>query len=81
MKVHLKKLTYNGNEVEKEFAVKLLYQLSFDDTIAKDLADDEKILTYLNDLMQNENVKRKQLKRGCEGILFNGCKEADYDKL
>jgi len=71
MKVHLKKLTYNGNEVEKEFAVKLLYQLSFDDTIAKDLADDEKILTYLNDLMQNENVKRKQLKRGCEGILFN----------
>jgi hypothetical protein len=71
MKVYLKKLTYNGNEVEKEFAVKLLYQLSFDDTIAKDLAEDDKILMYLNDLMLNENVKRKRLKRGCEGILFN----------
>ena len=71
MKLYLKKLIYNGNEIEKEFAVKLLYQLSFDDNISKDLAGDEQILTYLNNLFIDENVKRNKLKRGCEGIIFN----------
>ena len=70
MKLHLKTFIYKGNEIEKENAVKLMYQLCFDEIIAKDVGQDEQMLNFLNEIIKDESYKRNQLKRYCNGVLF-----------
>jgi hypothetical protein len=79
MKDHIKKIIYNGNEVEKEFSLKLLYQLCFDDEIAKDLVTDKQIIDYLINLKKDKSVKRKSLLKNCNGILFMLNNKTDLD--
>ena len=62
MKEILNKIIYNGNEIEQEYAFKLLYQLCFDDRIATDIAENKK----LYDLIQKQATRVKN----CEGIVW-----------
>lgn len=62
MKDILTKIIYNGNETEQEYALKLLYQLCFDDSIAQDIKDNKK----LHDLIQKKSSKLKT----CDGIVW-----------
>ncbi len=57
-----RKIIYNGNLDEQEITFKLLYQLSFDDRIAKDILNDAKIF----DLIKNNSNKSKN----CNGISW-----------
>ena len=53
-------IIYNGNKAEQESAFKLIYQLCFDDKIAKDILNDTKLF---NTILQNES-------KNCKGILM-----------
>lgn len=50
-----------GNDAEKEIAFKLLYQLSFDDKIARDIMNDEAINKIIKEKSENS--------KNCQGIL------------
>ena len=60
MKDILEIIIYNGNKAEQESAFKLIYQLCFDDKIAKDILNDTKLF---NTILQNES-------KNCKGILM-----------
>ena len=62
MKEFLTKIIQFGNEFEKEFAFKLLYQLAFDDRIAKDINNDR----ILYGLIEKNLEKSKN----CQGIMW-----------
>jgi hypothetical protein len=57
----LRKIIYHGNKAEQESAFKLLYQLCFDEKIAKDILDDEQLLNLIQSLTRSND---------CKGILF-----------
>ncbi len=58
----LRTFIYNGNEDEQEISFKLLYQLSFDDKVAKDILNDTKIF----EIIKNKSIKSKN----CNGISW-----------
>ena len=53
---------YNGNEDEQEISFKLLYQLSFDERVAKDILNDNKMFDIINN-----NVSKS---KNCNGISW-----------
>lgn len=57
----LRKIIYHGNKAEQESAFKLLYQLCFDEKIAKDILDDKQLLNLIQSLTRSND---------CKGILF-----------
>jgi hypothetical protein len=70
MKDVLKRIIYSGNEIEKEYSLRCLYQLCFDDQIANDLAIDEKFISYMKQMAKRTDFKRKKLNQNSKGILF-----------
>lgn len=70
MRDYLKKLILLGNTPEKEYALKLLYQLCFDENITDDLLKDTEFVTFLNNLSTNPEIKSNKLKKNCESILW-----------
>lgn len=48
---HLRRIIYNGNEIEIEYALKLLWQLCFDKRIAEDVQKDQKLMNKLQDII------------------------------
>jgi hypothetical protein len=56
----LRTIIYNGNKIEQESAFKLLYQLCFDEHIAKDILNDQRLF----DLIKQESNNNKN----CKGI-------------
>ncbi len=70
MKNVLQRIIYNGNEIEKEYSLRCLYQLCFDDKIANDLAVDEKFISYMKQMARRTDFKRKKLNQNSKGILF-----------
>ena len=61
MKEILQIIINNGNKAEQESAFKLIYQLCFDDKIAKDILNDTKLY---NSIQTNNESK------DCKGILM-----------
>jgi hypothetical protein len=53
-------IIYNGNKFEQESAFKLIYQLCFDDKIAKDILNDTKLFNF---------IRNKNESKNCKGIL------------
>jgi hypothetical protein len=47
MSVHLRQIAYNGNDVEKEAALRVLWQLCFDARVLKDVVGDKMLFNYL----------------------------------
>lgn len=71
----LKKIIYKGNEIEKKFSLKLLYQLCFDEEIAEDVAKQEDLVNFILDYSQQEHDDKKmQPSKGtfksCNGIMW-----------
>ena len=60
MKDILQIIIYNGNKFEQESAFKLIYQLCFDDKIAKDILNDTKLFNFIRNINESKN---------CKGIL------------
>ena len=65
----IENLFWLGNDIEIEYALKLLYQLSFDERISTEILDDEKLLENLKNLKDNTNSSINVQKQ-CEGILW-----------
>jgi hypothetical protein len=62
--------------IEKEYAIRLLYQLSFDKTIADLIREDSKLVDSINNL--NESTRQEKdahvytkLHEYCKGIIWN----------
>ena len=67
-KESIKFILMDGNLYEKEYATKVLWQLSFSKKIIEDLSKDEEICQLL---MSNKNSKNSCLNRNIDGILWN----------
>jgi hypothetical protein len=70
IKHFIEKIIFFGNYIEKEYSIRLLYQLSFDYNIAKLINSRKKLLTYIDHLLKEENIS-KNLADYCCGILWN----------
>ena len=56
MEDSLRKIVYNGNEDEQEYAFKVLNQLCFHKNIALDISNDGDFLKFLNDIIINKKT-------------------------
>ena len=87
IKEELEKVLLYGNDTEKEYVAKLLWQLCFDKTVAKQLQEEEsetlfKCIRSISD--RNISSKRKNLKKYCMGIIWSVSKHvqnADVNQL
>lgn len=63
------KISLNGNNVEREYAIKLLWQLCFDEIIVQKVIDNSEMLSLIEKL--NKENDSKNLKNYCEGVLWS----------
>jgi hypothetical protein len=68
MSEHLRVIIYNGNCIEVEFAVKMLWQLCFDPRIAEHVREDAKLMKKIDSIKHSSS--RFQLKANCANILW-----------
>ena len=68
LKNHLRVIIYEGNDIEEEFALKLVYQLCFDDRIAEDVYRDIKLKDTVVSL--KEYGTEENLVKYCTGIIL-----------
>ena len=68
MRDNLKAIIFYGNDFEIDYALKLLYQLCFDDRVAEDLYRDTELKKYLFSL--KENKTKESLLVSCTGIIL-----------
>lgn len=64
---HLSIIIYNGNEVEQEYCLMVLWQLCFDKQIATDVANDAVLFSYINEL---DKKSSGSLHKNTSGILW-----------
>lgn len=76
MKAHLKDIIYHGNEIEQEYALKILWQLCFNSHVARDVRLDDKLVKKIDQLKsetregKNKRKIRPGLVENCKGILW-----------
>lgn len=71
MKLHLDVLIENGNSTEREYALKLLWQLCFDQRVARAVANNDDIMDTLNEFKNlNESPENEKLIKNSTGILW-----------
>ena len=68
---YLRTIIYKGNYAEKELGIWMLYQLCFDDDVARDIECDKKLCKYIEELSTETETGRAYLARKCKGILWN----------
>jgi hypothetical protein len=66
----LSKIIYNGNEIEKQYAIKLLWKLCFNEHVARCVANDFKLFDYIRKLANQTNLRNERLRRNCQGFLW-----------
>lgn len=67
----LKKIIMNGNEIEKEYSIRLLYQLCFDGKVCDKMFEyDKQLCEYLIKYKKNKDNKNKAIKKSISGILW-----------
>ena len=69
MRETLKKLIMRGNEIEREFALRTLYQLCFDDEIAEDVAQQPDLAEFIA-AQPLRKLRRKRIAKNCDGIVW-----------
>lgn len=65
---HLRSIIYNGNETEVSYAIKLLWQLSFDQRVLKHVCEDMKLVGFIKELI--ERNFNKLVTDNSKGLLF-----------
>jgi hypothetical protein len=74
LKARLKDIIIYGNTFEREYAAKCLWQLCFDETILKEVADDTELFQFMIDLDKKLNddtqVEYRSLKKNVKGVLW-----------
>ena len=65
---HLRSIIYNGNETEVSYAIKLLWQLSFDQRVLKHVCEDIKLVGFIKELI--ERNFNKLVTDNSKGLLF-----------
>ena len=85
IKDELEKILLFGNDTEKEYVAKLMWQLCFDKTVAKELQEAETLINCIRSISdRNITSKRKNLKKYCLGIIWSVSKfvqNADVNQL
>ena len=69
MNESLRRIIYYGNEVEVEFALRMLWQLCFDHSVAVNVIIDERLMARIDELKKG-GAKKPSLKVACDGILW-----------
>ena len=62
-----------GSEAEKEYSIRLLYQLCFNENIAKELHENiefAELIAYMEELAKDSTLKRPNIKKHIEGIFW-----------
>jgi hypothetical protein len=67
MKEILEKIIFYGNETEKLYATKLLWQLCFDGAVAKKVKGDFNLFQPILNMTKQVSLKNNALKKYCEG--------------
>lgn len=68
---YLKGIVRTGNEVECEHAVRLLWQLCFNDKVAIEVRRDTELIEKIGSFLKGETkTGRKSMSRVCEGVLW-----------
>jgi hypothetical protein len=68
--ISLKKLIFNGINVEKQYALQLLAQLCFNDQINKEINNDNELIQFLNDLETKKQIDYIKLQKTCKELLW-----------
>ena len=69
MSDHLRTIIYNGNDVEIQYGLKLLYQLCFEKKICQHVKEDQELIAKINLLNEAESASGST-KKFCRGILW-----------
>lgn len=69
MSKYLRMIIYNGNDVEREYSILLLWQLCFDKQIAADVLNDGELYNFINSISQNTSLDKKLVENAC-GIIW-----------
>ena len=56
MSEHLRSIIYNGNETEVSYAIKLLWQLCFDQRVLNDVCEDTKLAGFIKELIERNII-------------------------
>lgn len=69
---YLDRIIFHGNLIEKEYAIKLLYQLSFDDNVSNLIGKDKNLISTLKTLIETYemNSENQTLTEQCKGLLW-----------
>ena len=63
-------IIYQGNDVEKQYALELLTQLCFDNNVFKLVQEDKELYKYIQNLSTSRDVKFKKLTYTCNQFLW-----------
>ena len=66
----LKQILFNGNEVEKEFVLRLIWKFCFDPDLLKNIRQDVALSSFILGLSLNHNLRNKNLFKYCNLILY-----------
>ena len=67
-KDYLRNLIYYGNEIEKNYALKLLWKLCFKKEVAEDIKNDLKLYQIIKQI--NDSKETKELIQSCNGMIW-----------
>ena len=69
MKKQLKMIILFGNSIEKEYSIRLLWQLCYDQRVADNVLNDSALMSIFKDISVNSNGN-SELRRNTKGILW-----------
>lgn len=70
LKAYLSRILFNGNSIEKEYALKLLWKLSLDKHVADSIRNDLNLYSFLVGLSMNQFNRNRILIKYANCILF-----------
>lgn len=72
LKEIVNRIIFHGNVIEKEYAIRLLYELSFDKKVASKVIADKNLLEIINKLVSycEKSSKNSEMLKYCKGLLW-----------
>jgi len=70
MSKYLKSLIFNGNAIEQEYSLNLVWQLCFDKQIAQDLREDNIFYDFIENLSNENATVHKKCQKYSSGIIW-----------
>ena len=67
---YLKSIVYNGNYIEQEYSLNLLWQLCFDKQISNDVREDNIFYDFIENLSNQKGTSHKKLENCASGKLL-----------